>query len=75
VTARMLYLIFVRRAGCMALPGRSAAAKDIELLVLRQQVAVPRRQNPRPKLDWADRAVPAALGPAAPPARRGSTGS
>jgi putative transposase len=57
----MLYLIFVRLTGWMALLARSAASKDAELLVLRQEVAVLRRQNPRPKLDWADRAVLAAL--------------
>jgi hypothetical protein len=42
----MLYLIFVRLAGWMALLARSAASKDAELLVLRQEVAVLRRQNP-----------------------------
>jgi putative transposase len=57
----MLYLIFVRLTGWMALLARDAASKDAELLVLRQEVAVLRRQNPRPKLDWADRAVLAAL--------------
>jgi len=57
----MLYLVFVRLTGCMALLERSAASKDAELLVLRQEVAVLRRQNPMPKLDWADRMVLAAL--------------
>jgi putative transposase len=37
VTIRLLYLIFVRLTGWMILPGRSAASKDAELLVLRQE--------------------------------------
>src|ERR1700690_387157 len=57
----MLCLIFVRLAGWTALLARSSASKDAELLVLRQEVAVLRRQNPGPKLDWADRAMLAAL--------------
>jgi putative transposase len=57
----MLYLILIRVTGWMALLARSAASKDAELLVLRQEVAVLRRQIPKPRMDWADRAVLAAL--------------
>jgi hypothetical protein len=57
----MLYLMFVRLVGWMALMACSAPSKDAELLVLRHEVAVLRRQNARPKLHWADRAVLAAL--------------
>lgn len=61
VTVRVLYLVFVRLTGWMALLARLAVSKDAELLVLRQEVAVLRRQNPRPRLDWADRMVITAL--------------
>jgi transposase InsO family protein len=61
VSLRLLYLIFQQMLRLNLTMVRTTASKDIELLVLRHEVAVLRRTNPTPRLDWADRAVFAAL--------------
>lgn len=61
MSARLLYLIMTPLLGWLVLLGWSQAAKEAEILALRGEVAVPRRRVAGPKLDWADRAVFAAL--------------
>jgi hypothetical protein len=50
VLSHLLYLIFVRVSNWMVMLGRSSASKDVELLMLRHEVAVLRRTSPEPRL-------------------------
>ena len=61
VLFRLLYLLMARLFAWLALLARNDTSKDVEILVLRHEVAVLRRQVARPKPDWADRAMIAAL--------------
>jgi putative transposase len=61
VLFRLVYLLMIRVFDWLALLARSDISKDVEILVLRHEVAVLRRQIARPKPDWADRAMIAAL--------------
>jgi putative transposase len=65
-----VYLIFCRLISWTALLVRSDTAKDAEILVLRHQLAVLRRQVARPRPSWADRAVISALARSLSTARR-----
>ncbi len=64
------YLAFVSLLKLLIRSGRHVDVKDVELLVLRHQLEVLRRQVERPKLRPRDRALMAAAGRLLPPARR-----
>lgn len=61
VLVRLIYRSLATLLSWLALLARSSASKNAEILILRHEVAVLRRSNPKPKIDWADRALLAAL--------------
>ena len=67
--SKLAYLTRCRSIQLLVLLARGKAAKDLEILVLRHQLAVLRRQTSRPRLEPADRALLAALSRALPRSR------
>ena len=70
MVVRLLYLIFRQFTAWLGLLARSAQSNNAEILMLRPEVTVLRRQVSRPRLSWADRAVFAALTQSLSPACR-----
>jgi putative transposase len=69
VLSKLAYLTLCRSIQLLALLSRGDAAKDLEILVLRHQLAVLGRQTPRPRLQPADRALLAAVSRVLPRSR------
>ena len=66
----LIYQVFAKLLSWMVLHARSDASKEIEILLLRHQLAVLQRRRPRPRISWTDRAVIAALARLLPAHRR-----
>jgi hypothetical protein len=69
VLSKLVYVALWRLIALFALLARGDATKDLEILVLRHQLTVLRRQLPRPSLEPADRVLLAAISRVLPRAR------
>src|SRR3954465_2079376 len=67
MAVKLIYQMFAKLLRWMVLHARSDTANEIEILVLRHQLAVLQRRTPRPRLGWSDRAGIAPLAPLPPP--------
>jgi len=70
MAVKLIYQMFAQLLSWMVLHARSDTANEIEILILRHQLAVLQRRTPRPRIRWSDRAVIAALARLLPPRRR-----
>jgi putative transposase len=70
VLVRLIYRSLATLLSRLALSARSSASKNAEILILRHEMAVLRRGNPKPRINWADRALLAALAQILPRALR-----
>jgi putative transposase len=70
VALKLIYQTFAKLLSWMVLHARSDTVNEVEILVLRHQLAVLQRRTPRPRISWSDRAVIAALTRLLPARRR-----
>jgi putative transposase len=68
---KLIYQMLAKLPSWMVLHARSDTTKEIEILILRHQLAVLQRRRPRPPISWSDRAVLAALARLPARCRRG----
>src|SRR5918995_88457 len=61
IALQLIYLMMFKFLGWTVMRARAETVKEIEILVLRHQLAMLRGPNRQPMLDWADRALIAAL--------------
>ena len=66
MAVKLIYQMFAKLLSWMVLHARSDTANEIEILVLRHQLAVLQRRTRQLQISWSDRAVIAALARAAP---------